>query len=477
MPFANMPGFQGGAYRPVAPEVPVADNTSAKIISAGTGDIISAISNMAHIANARQQMQQEQEQNLRSAALRARELDLKAQADQHDFVTKTAQQQLTKQAYDYRDTIHGDAMQEKADKLARGVLWKAQANAALNHYNDTVTELNSRATQAATDLKLNDANYQASNPVEWAANYQEFVNRFGHAVAGVAPDIIKRFGAERDKQTVDYLPGATLDEDMKDPKTGKTLWGQSIGYPDKDVKARKVPIWKLAQEYNAADDNGKKSIRAGLMATGNEDVIMKIPPPTEQPMGFFERGGSFWPKTKMVQGDPYPVHLLRPLLDRQLTTNPDYTRGVDEVTPMMARKLTQKEKIALDPAAMYNLGVNGVEPAASAPVVDPGATSTRSGTMTDQRQVDEAAQQLDYEHSIDGNPVDPAPLPGTSDGDTSDGDTTSAARIVSPDFAPSPSQMLLAQARAVLNQNPDAHDEIMRRLALNGVDPNLLHMA
>ena len=76
------------------------------------------------------------------------------------------------------------------------------------------------------------------------------------------------------------------------------------------------------------------------------------------------------------------------------------------------------------------------------------------------------------------NPDDYAPLPGNAAVEPTKFPDTSGPNVnVTPSFEPTGTDQTIAYAKAALNANPDARDEILRRLQGMGIDPSSLDEA
>ena len=243
-------------YPIVQPELPKADNTAASIIS---NNATTGVSILARAALANQQAQLEHEQMLQTADMAAKKLqvDREAIAQKSDYENRMI------------DEYYKPLVAAKATADAKGAAKQLAINTAYNEYQSKISDLDQNAKKVADDLKLNDPNFQAKYPVEYADAYKTFEDKLGHAVVGIAPEMLKQYKSKMDQQTVPYIEGGVYLPPgiVADPKTG--IYGFSPGgLQDKTGSKKDVPVWQIAEKYKNADDFGREAIIQGLIAAG-----------------------------------------------------------------------------------------------------------------------------------------------------------------------------------------------------------------
>lgn len=445
----NIQGQPFQYHQPVAPEVPVADNTGAKIISAGASAGIEAFTRMA-LAN--KQAQLEREKMIQDADLAAKGLELRKQELALDY-------DLKKKLYGSYET---NAEANKA-KAIGGVARFVEERDRRNMMEQEALAFNDSIRAEPEYQSVTNPTYMAEHPVEWAADFRRFQDNHASDQVSIAADVIKRYKPLADKQTVPFREGAVWQpgHDGLPDKDG-AIPHVPGRFETKDSVLRHIPVYQLAERYKQAkpDSPEQKQILWGLMAAGQQQIATKL----EETGQYIDEEKTdektkkkYTLRTQVVQRQN--VFSVTPEIKKKLDAGEkaDFSRGSDRTPEMFRAKYKKGGAMGVDYSGNLEQQIQENDQNMPLPQADPGATSTRAGQLRDQRAIDEANEApQDYSTSI---PVEPGALP----------DVSSAT----PTFEPTQTDTYLQHARNALAAGAP-RELVAQRLASLHIDPNLL---
>lgn len=375
------------------------------------GNIVAAFTQRA-IASEKAQL--DQQQNLQNADLDAQKLDLAKTNSANDF-------QLKKILYGSYQT-NADANYQRATRATKSLMDDTQQKQMIQ---DKLLQYNDKVKQEPEFKQFTDVKNWDEDPVGTNAAFLRFQDNHRSDVMSVASDTIHQFGRLADQQKIPYHDGAVfvpahnvtvIKNDI--PQTTKV-----DGAFDYTGSSRKdVPVWQIAKSYAETKEGSpeRQKILWGLMAAGQDKIAESLIQTGTEPTTVDDpkHPGQKIPTTRDVLVHKRVIGVserAQKILDAAGKT--DFSRGTDQTPEIFTEKYKSKQPLGID----YN------NPDQSGPTLPE---------------------------------PDLPPLQGT--------EPTSSIG------APTNTDVTLSHAKAALAANPQARDEIVKRLAGMQIDPKLL---
>jgi hypothetical protein len=362
-------------------------------------------------ATARKQADLEREKMAQDGALTLQGLELKRQELKQDY-------DLKREYYGILGSRAGEVESARKSAFMRAV----EEAERRQRVNDELMRTNEKIKSEPEYKIIADHSNLDKDPVGYWAAYRRFSENHASDVLSIAPDLVKQVKPLLDQQKIPFqegarwVEGAEITDDKGEKKTAPGHFDTS------SATKLEVPVWQVAERYKEArDPEQKKQILWGLMAAGQHKVASSFES--------IEKDGQEFVRKKNVFSVSDPAQKI---LDAGERT--DFSHGADKTPEMLTEKYKKGGALGVD----YGAGGN-----ANPDYIDPN---------------EEAAHRMETEQSI---PVEPAALPDQS-----------SARPAG--FAPTKTDQILNYARKALAANPDARDEIARRLAGMNINPRLL---
>jgi hypothetical protein len=226
----NIPSEGTPYYRPVEPITPVAPREPQG--ERLGGNLLTA---MTQAAIARERAQLEQQQQLLTADLQAKELGLRQEKLGQDYELGKQELGLKSKYYDTLAT-NASTNATRAQSALERITQQARDRA---DFEQQISKLSSDVDARAKELGINDPESQTRNPIGFAAAIQKIKGEFPNAplYTGI-PDRFKAWQAIADQQTIPVKYGAQYDSEEKVWRGGET---------------RQRPIWQVYRDLHNPD--------------------------------------------------------------------------------------------------------------------------------------------------------------------------------------------------------------------------------
>ncbi len=448
-----MPGFdilqQPFQYhQPVAPEVPVADNTAAKIISAGTE---TAVGGFIRMAVARRQAELEEAKQAQDAALTLRAQDIAKENNLLDYKVGLAN---AASLAAYRSGIGGGGISDPRWRAEQSFLWKQHEKEVAEQRQASVGDLEHKALSDSSYDFINQEKNWVEDPVTAIDKYMDWSGRFGNAVDGRIPIEIKRLDNRANLLKIPVRVGGRLVPEKYELPDNAPVGTKPRYVPPQWTggELKQVPLAEFVQKWRYHPELRDQMRQELFAAGGNSRIIDKI-----------EKGNpAVVKKTVFSSGIPLVGGRRVPFTG-------------DEVTPGTPTKIIHQSRLNPDVQTNLQKAEKGtfLKPPSEVPTepydltkpYKPGQNpyeDSTGGSIQDQ------SNQFNNDATLPAPDLPPL-APGSSIESPSGIPGTSAI-----DYSPTHTDRTLEQARRAYALNPGARDEIMRRLAGMQINPNLL---